>query len=109
MLFRSKGSQKQTDESSLGLSLRQLTGDERSKLNLPQGEGLMIVDVDPDKGAAEADLRSGDIILKANQVPVDSIGALSKIVREVGSKRGALLLQLQRNGDTFYRSVPVTK
>ncbi len=104
-----KGSQKQTDESSLGLSLRQLTGDERSKLNLPQGEGLMIVDVDPDKGAAEADLRSGDIILKANQVPVDSIGALSKIVREVGSKRGALLLQLQRNGDTFYRSVPVTK
>ncbi len=70
-------------------------------------DGLLITEVDPDKAAAEADLRSGDVILKANQQPVSSAAELSRIVREVGMKRGAIMLQIQRRGDIYYRSVPL--
>ena len=103
------GSQKQQDESLLGLSVRPLKKEERKELKIDKDEGLLIVSVDPDKAAAEADLQPGDIILKANQVPVNSPAELSKIVKEVGVKRGAVMLQIQRRGDTYFRAVPLGK
>lgn len=99
----------QASEGALGLSVRPLNKSERLDGKIPEGEGLMIVDVDPDKAAAEADLRAGDIILKANQTPVNSADDLSRIVREVGVKRGAIMLQIQRNGEVYLRSVAVNK
>lgn len=101
--------QKQQDDVTLGLSVRPLTAEERAELKAPKGEGLYIVSVDPDKPAAEADLRQGDVILKANQEPVDSVDELSKIVKDVGSKRGAVMLQVQRGSDVFLRAVSVGK
>ena len=103
------GSQKQQDESLLGLSVRPLKKEERKELKIAKDEGLLIVSVDPDKAAAEADLQPGDIILKANQVPVNSPAELSKIVKDVGVKRGAVMLQIQRRGDTYFRAVPLGK
>ena len=101
--------QKQQDEGLLGLSVRPLKAEERRELKLNKDEGLMIVDVDPDKPAAEADLRPGDVILKANLKPVNSGEALSKIVKEEGVKRGAVMLQIERRGDVYFRTVPLGK
>ena len=103
------GSQKQQDESLLGLSVRPLKKEERKELKISKDEGLLIVSVEPDKAAAEADLQPGDVILKANQVPVNSPAELSKIVKEVGVKRGAVMLQIQRRGDVYFRAVPIAK
>lgn len=102
-------SQTQQDEGLLGLSVRPLKKEERQELKIARNEGLFIVSVDPDKAAAEADLRPGDIILKANLVPVNSAAELSKIVKDVGVKRGAVMLQIQRRGDVFFRPVPLGK
>lgn len=106
----SKGSfQNQQSEGSLGISVRPLRNEEREELKIPKNEGLYIVSVDPDKAASEADIREGDIILKANQISVNSPEQLSKIVQDVGKQRGAVMLQLQRGSQTFYLAVPVTK
>lgn len=105
---KENGSSNQEAEGSLGISVRTLSSEEREELKIPKNEGLYIVSVDPDKGAAETDIREGDIILKANQVSVNTPAELSKIVKEVGAKRGAVMLQLQRGTQTFYRAVPVS-
>lgn len=105
---KSGGLQNQQAEASLGISVRPLRNEEREELKIPKNEGLYIASTDPDKSAAEADLREGDIILKANQESVNTPEALSKIVKEVGAKRGAVMLQIQRGNQTFYRAVPVT-
>ena len=101
--------QKQQDEGLLGLSVRPLKEEERREMKFSKDEGLLIVDVDPDKPAAEADLRPGDVILKANLKPVNSGEALSKIVKEVGVKRGAIMLQIERRGDVYFRTIPLGK
>lgn len=106
---KSEGAQKQREEGMLGLSTRALTQAERSELKIASGEGLYIVSVDPDKSAAEAELMPGDIILKANQQPVNTPAELTRIVKEIGVKRGAVMLQIMRHGDVFYRSVSVGK
>lgn len=97
------------DEARLGLSLRPLNEEERREFSLPRDEGLLILGIDPDKPAAESDLRKGDVILKANLKPVNSIEALAKIIKEEGLKRGSIMLQIQRRGNTYFRTVPLGK
>lgn len=101
--------QKQQNEGQLGISVRPLKEEERRELQLNKNEGLLIVDVNPDKPGAEADLRPGDVILKANLKPVNSVQALSKIVKEEGMQRGAIMLQIERRGDVYFRTVPLAK
>lgn len=101
--------QKQNDEGLLGISVRTLTDEERRDLKIDKNEGLLIIDVNPDKPAAEADLRPGDVILKANLKPVRSSAELSKIVKDEGAARGAIMLQISRRGDVYFRTVSLSK
>lgn len=99
-----KGKQ-QKSEGLLGIAVRPLTDEERRDLKIGKNDGLLIVEVNQNKPAAEADLRPGDVILKANLKPVNSVEALSKIVEEEGVKRGAVMLQISRRGDISFRTV----
>ena len=103
-----KGEPKQS-EGLLGISVRPLNDAERRDMKIDKNEGLLIVDVAANKPAAEADLRPGDVILKANLKPVNTSAALSKIVNEEGAKRGAIMLQISRRGDVYFRTVPLGK
>lgn len=109
VMGKEKGAQKQENESLLGLSVRPLKQEERKQFKIANDEGLLIVSVDPDKAAAETDLQPGDVILKANRMPVKSAAELSKIVKEVGVERGAIMLQIQRRGEVYFRAVPLAK
>ncbi|WP_297671453.1 DegQ family serine endoprotease [uncultured Desulfovibrio sp.] len=102
-----KGGKK--DEGLLGISVRPLTDEERRDAKVGKNEGLYVVSVTADKPAAEADIRPGDIILRANQKPVSNAAALSKIVEEEGAKRGAILLQISRRGETYFRTLSLEK
>ncbi|MDR2056032.1 MAG: DegQ family serine endoprotease [Desulfovibrio sp.] len=97
------------DEGLLGLSVRPLKTEERRELKIGKSEGIMVVDIDPDKPAARVDIRPGDAILKVNLKSVNSAEELSRIVREEGVKRGAVLLQVARRDDVFFRTVPLEK
>lgn len=95
------------DESRIGLTVRPLDESERRELDLPGNEGLLILSIAPDKPAAEADLRKGDVILKANLKPVSHPDDLAKIVKDEGLKRGSIMLQILRRGNTYFRTIPL--
>ncbi len=97
------GVEKQKNEVTLGLSVRPLNADEKQQYELDNG--LVIIDIDADKPAADANLRPGDVITKANMKPVKTVAELAKIVREEGVKRGALVLQVMRRGELFFTTV----
>jgi serine protease Do len=98
-----------SDGGLLGLSVRPLKPEERRELKINKSEGIMVVDIDPDKPAARVDIRSGDVILKVNLKSVNSAEDLSRIVMDEGVKRGAVLLQVARRNDVFFRTVPLEK
>lgn len=106
---KSAKSQNNQESGVLGITVRPLRPAERKQMKISGEDGLLITRVDPDKPAAEADLRQGDVILKANQEPVASADALNKIVKEKGLERGAIILQIMRGGDTYLRAVPLGK
>ena len=93
----------------LGIAVRPLSDEERRAANIAKGQGLFVENVNPDKPAGEADVRRGDVILKANQKPVDSAAALNRIVEEEGVKRGALMLQIVRRGEVIFRTLTLEK
>ena len=101
------GSEAKKSEGTLGLSVRPLTRDEAKAFKIKDG-GLAILSVDEDKPAAAADLREGDIIVKANMKLVSTVADLTKQVSEC-TKRGAILLQINRRGDLIFRTVKLGK
>ncbi len=103
-----QGLKKQQD-TGIGLSVRPVTAEEAKRLKLEKGVGLYVASVDPDKPAGETDLREGDIIVAANLKPVGSVDALVKIIMSEGKSRGAVMLQVSRGGDLFFRTVTVPK
>ena len=82
---KSKGSDKLD---TLGLSVRELSAAEKSQLH---SAGNLII-TETDGPAAEAGLRSGEVILGANRTRVNSVGDLREAVRQAGHSV-ALLVQ----------------
>jgi len=87
----------------LGASLRPLTSNEARSLRVHKG--LLITEITTDKPAYNAGLQKGDVILSANMRPVANIKTLKKIIQTIGKSRGALLIQINRKGDVFFKTV----
>jgi len=86
---RSGGGGKSSDKlEALGLSVRELSANEKSQLHA--SGNLVITDVDGP--SAESGLRPGEVILGANRTRVNSISELRNAVRTAG-KSVALLVQ----------------
>ncbi len=90
----------------LGISVRPLTAEESKAQGLTPGTGLLVVSVEPDKIAAEHDIRKNDVLLTANLQPLKNSGDLARQIDE-GKSRGAITFQVQRQGQTFFRTVPL--
>lgn len=104
---RSSGDKDKRPEATLGISVRQLTPEEAARIKVKGG--VVVTAIDEDKPAADADIRRGDVIVKANFKHVKSVEDLTRIVKEEGVKRGAVILQINRNGDLLSRTVPLAK
>ncbi len=90
----------ETKTSKLGLALRELTPEEKSKLKSDSG-----VFVESAKGpAAVAGIRRGDIILAVGSTPVESVEQLIELSKQSGQ---TLALLVQRNDQRSYVSIPV--
>ena len=100
----------QSEGTELGVNVQPLTPDDARALQLSGDvKGLLVVDVKNGSAAAEGGLRPGDVILSANLKPVTRVDELSSIVRKEGKERGAVMLQINRRGDSFFVTVTLDK
>ncbi len=91
----------------LGLTVRPLTRDDARALSLPDTQGLLILSVKAGGVAAAAGLEPNDVILSANLTPVSTPDELLSIIKKQGQERGAVLLQINRRGSTYFVTLPL--
>jgi len=100
--------QKEEKGTSLGVTLRSLDDADRRALQFSKNtQGLVILEVQRGGRAANAGLKAQDIILAANLKPVGTAKELATIIDGEGKKRGAVVLQIFRQGNTFIITVPM--
>ncbi len=95
------------ETASLGISVRTLTAEEAKAAKVEKGQGLLVAEVAQGKPASQAGVRVGDIILTANMTPVNDAKVLAGIIQSV-TKRGAVMLQIQRKGKVHFVAVPLS-
>ena len=88
----------------LGLTLRELTPQQRRNLN---GRNALVV-VDAQGNAAQAGIRRGDLILALNNTEVQSLEQFTKQVNAVQAGKTIALL-VQRENNTLYVPVKIGK
>lgn len=98
------------DTSNLGLQLRPPTEQEASRLRLhAKNRGLLVVQVDPSKLAAKAGLTRGDVILAVGRAPVNTVEDFNKEANAMIRRQGAIILQINRGGNTFITAIEMGK
>jgi serine protease Do len=88
------------DSGRFGMSVAPLTPDIASELRLKESAGVVVEDVAPMSPAANAGIRSGDVIKEVNRKPVRSVADLQEGLRTVAD-RPALVL-VSRNGAEIF-------
>ena len=87
----------------LGIVGQDLTAQQRSRLGLQPGEGVLIARIDG-QAAREAELRPGDVILAVGRNDVGSAAALNAQLKAAGTGKPLMLL-VRRGGGTRYVTV----
>jgi serine protease Do len=87
------------DSSGFGMSIEPLTPETARQLGVSATSGLVVTDVRPGSRAADAGLRSGDVIVEVDRQAVNSVDALRSALKQ--GDRPALLL-VQRGGATVF-------
>lgn len=90
----------------LGVSVSPLDGDTRQQLGLADNvHGAVITDVDPDGAAAQAGLRSGDVIEQVGNMHVNDGKSLATALRK--ARNDTALLLVDRGGQRRFLAVPL--
>jgi S1-C subfamily serine protease len=87
----------------LGLTVRNLTGADRSRTALDGGIGVEAVE--PGSGAARAGIRVDDVIPEVNLAPVRSRADFGQIQKTMTGSKRPLLLRVFRGHQVFYTTV----
>jgi serine protease Do len=93
-------------QSKLGVTVRALTPEMASRLNIPSGQGVIVQEVKPNSFADDVGLTRGDVILEVNKQQVNSEEDFDKIQANLKSGQDAVFLVRQqgagRNGGTIF-------
>jgi serine protease Do len=88
----------------LGLTVRNLTAQEKSDFKVDNG--VMIIDIKPFSEAEDQQLFKNTIIVQADKEPVKDVKDLKEILKD--KKGSAVLLKMQDNkGDSFFKGIQV--
>ncbi len=93
----------------LGVKVRPITAEDVKRFDLPGSSGLFVAGVAEGGLAEGAGIQPGDVILAVNRKTVNSEEELSSLVNEAAKNRGALLLQVVRRGQVFFRPIDLTE
>src|SRR5215470_7334811 len=83
-------------ESKLGLTVRPLSQDMASRLDVPAGKGVIVQDVKPGSFAEDIGISRGDIILEVNKQQVNSEDEFNRIASGLKSGQDVVFLVRQR-------------
>jgi serine protease Do len=92
-----------TDKAALGVSVAPLTPEMASRLGTKSAQGLVVQNVDPDGRAADAGIRSGDVIESVNRQPVKSVEDLRSALKRNADR--PVLLLINRQGSNVFVTV----
>lgn len=105
-LAEGNANEKGTESNRLGLNARELTEEERARLELTDPKrGVLIVQVAPNSPAAKARLRPGDVILTLNNVPVKSPADIAKVMQSVKDGQAISILVTSRGEPQRYLAI----
>lgn len=90
-----KGSPEQT---ALGMTVSSITPEMARQYGLSESEGVVVVAVDEESPAAEAEVEEGDLILEIDHKPVKTLDEYEQLVNEVKTGQTVSLLVKRRNG-----------
>jgi serine protease Do len=89
----------------LGITVQPITPELARRVDAEPGEGLVVVEVDPDGPAARAGIREGDVILELNRERVKASADVAKGLAKL--KDGDMaLLRVKRGGGAVFVAVP---
>jgi serine protease Do len=95
-------------QSSLGVSVRPLTAEDRTRFNLRANEnGLVITAVEPTSDAAQKGIRPGDVIMQAGGRAIRTAAELTAAVDAARRANRPLLLQVNSRGGRGFVAVDV--
>lgn len=109
-LAKNDNQNKEDDNGTLnGVTVSDLDGQARQQFDIPGNlrSGVIITDVQPDSGAAEAGLKPGDVILEINRHPVKTAEEAVKLTENTDSKK--TLLRVWRDGGSRFVVVDESK
>jgi serine protease Do len=86
------------DKAHWGLALRDLSPEERTRLDLAKDEGVLVAGVRPESPADDAGVQSGDVVLEVDRTAVGSVAELKKAVERAGETEPLLLLLHRADG-----------
>jgi serine protease Do len=93
----------------LGMALSEITEDMAGELGVAAGEGLVIMEIDPESEAAAKGLRAGDVITEANQSGVGSVAEFETRVQEArDAGRKSMLMLIRRAGEPRFVALSLT-
>ncbi len=84
----------------LGIAGTDVSAEQADELGLPARRGAIVESVQPDSGAAEVDLRPGDVIISVDGEP---LATMSELVAEVRRRAPGDVIELEvfRDGETL--------
>ena len=86
------------EKTELGMTVSPLTPQLARQFGLPEGDGVVVVAVEPESPAAEAEVREGDLILEVNHKSVKTLKDYQKFVGKLKKGETASLLVRRRGG-----------
>ncbi|HEY4234184.1 MAG TPA: PDZ domain-containing protein [Lacipirellulaceae bacterium] len=70
----------------------------RAHLDVPENQGVMVMNVLPDSPAAKAGLKNFDLVLRANDTDLKDMRDLMELVKTAGDQKASISLEVLRKG-----------
>ncbi|MFN8392607.1 MAG: DegQ family serine endoprotease [Bdellovibrionota bacterium] len=95
-----------TEESSLGITVQEITPDIARSLSLDETKGVVVTEIAPDTPGANAGLKRGDVILEVGSKTVNTAKEFRQATKDLEKKKPLLLL-VRRGENTIFLTLKV--
>ncbi|MCX5863247.1 MAG: DegQ family serine endoprotease [Deltaproteobacteria bacterium] len=106
-LASGKSSPESQTSNELGIDIEPVPPVMAEKMGLKEGEGLRVKDISEDGAGSRMGIKSGDVILEVDGVPVSESSSFNKALAEA-KKNQVIRLKVQRNNQKIFLAAPLS-